>query len=73
MLANTQEEYAEILEREIRNGNYNVKIKYLGDTIPSSDIITIISNVFENLSKRDMLGRVKFADNNKTYTVMLGE
>ena len=73
LLANTQEEYAEILEREIRNGNYNVKIKYLGDTIPSSDIITIISNVFENLSKRDMLSRVKFADNNKIYTVMLGE
>lgn len=73
LLANTPGEYAEILERELRNGNYNVKIKYLGDTISSSDIITIISNVFENLNKRDMLSRVKFADNNKIYTVMLGE
>ena len=73
LLANTPEEYAEILERELRNGNYSVKIKYLGDTISSSDIITIISNVFENLNKRDMLSRVKFADNNKIYTVMLGE
>lgn len=73
LLANTPEEYAEILERELRNGNYNVKIKYLGDTVSSSDIITIISNVFENLNKRDMLSRVKFADNNKIYTVMLGE
>lgn len=73
LLANNSEEYAEILERELRNGNYNVKIKYLGDTVSSSDIITIISNVFENLNKRDMLSRVKFADNNKIYTVMLGE
>ena len=73
LLANNPEEYAEILERELRNGNYNVKIKYLGDTVSSSDIITIISNVFENLNKRDMLSRVKFADNNKIYTVMLGE
>ena len=67
------DEYKDMLKREVLNGSYNINIKYIGDVLTSSQIIDAISNVFDELNKRDLLSRVKFADSNKIYTIRIGE
>ena len=73
LVANNIDEYKDILKREVSNGSYNINIKYIGDGLTSSQIIDAISNVFDELNKRDLLSRVKFADSNKIYTIRIGE
>lgn len=67
------DEYREILKREISNGSYDIRVKYIGEDITSSQVIDIISSVFDELNKRDLLSRVRFADSNKIYTIRIGE
>ena len=73
LVANNIDEYKGILKREVSNGSYSISIKYLGDSLTSSQIIDTISTVFDELNKRDLLSRVRFADSNKIYTVRIGE
>ena len=73
LVANNIDEYKDMLKREVLNGSYNINIKYIGDGLTSSQIIDAISNVFDELNKRDLLSRVKFADSNKIYTIRIGE
>ena len=73
LVANNIDEYKDILKREVSNGSYNINIKYIGEVLTSSQIIDAISNVFDELNKRDLLSRVKFADSNKIYTIRIGE
>ena len=73
LVANNIDEYRDTLKREVSNGSYNISIKYLGDNLTSSQIIDTISTVFDELNKRDLLSRVRFADSNKIYTVRIGE
>ena len=73
LVANNIDEYRDILKREVSNGSYSISIKYLGDNLTSSQIIDTISTVFDELNKRDLLSRVRFADSNRIYTVRIGE
>lgn len=73
LVANNIDKYRDILKREVSNGSYSISIKYLGDNLTSSQIIDTISTVFDELNKRDLLSRVRFADSNNIYTVRIGE
>ena len=73
LVANNIDEYRDILKREVSNGSYSISIKYLGDNLTSSQVIDTISTVFDELNKRDLLSRVRFADSNKIYIVRIGE
>ena len=73
LVANNIDEYKDILKREVSNGSYNINVKYIGDGLTSSQIIDAISSVFDELNKRVLLSRVKFADSNKIYTIRIGE